>query len=299
MRCNRILLVADNPEGFSRGVLHKVAQLATGFDAEVEVLGTAFDPALVEPEKVRGAIERRRSEIDLTVNSLREEAVSAHATVRWAFPPRDGIIQQMREHEPDLLIITSRRHPRLARILFTYSDYKLIETAPCPILVIKNDQPYENARVIAAIDPMHVHDKPGELDERIVEIGSSVAHVLKLPLHVYHALSILPPGVPSSPDQLRDIPATVYENICGAWQAKAESRVRRLAEAVSVPKQRIHIATGNPAVLLPELVAGSCADLLVMGAVSRSWLKKALIGYTAESVLDRTDCDLLIVRLHA
>ena len=44
---------------------------------------------------------------------------------------------------------------------------------------------------------------------------------------------------------------------------------------------------------------GNSADLLVMGAVSRSWFRKALIGYTAERVLDKTDCDLLIVKLPA
>jgi universal stress protein E len=297
--CKRILLVADNPEGLSRSVLHKVAQLAKGFDAEVAVFGTAFDPALLEHGKIHDAIERRRSDLELMVEALREEKVRGYAAVRWAFPPREGVIEQLAQYQPDLLVITSQRHSRLARALFTYSDYKLIETALCPILVIKNDQPYAGARVIAAIDPMHVHDKPAELDERIVAIGSSVAGVLKLPLHVFHALWTLPPGLPSSPGRLRDVPAGVYEDICGAWQARAESRARLLAEAVHVPKQRVHIATGDPAVLLPELAAGSGNDLLVMGAVSRSWLKKALIGYTAERVLDRTDCDVLIVKLHA
>lgn len=287
MLCKRILLVVDSPEGLSRSVLHKVAQLAVPLDAEVEVFDTAFDPAVVDFAKIHDAIERRRSDLELTVDALRAESVRAYATVRWAFPPREGILQQMRDCRPDLLIVRSWKHSRLARVLFTYSDYKLIETASCLLLFIKNELLYEDARVIAAIDPMHVHDKPAALDERIVDVGAAVAGALKLPLHVYHALSVLPPGLPSARGRLRDIPEAVYEDICGAWQARARSRVRLLAESVHVPKERMHIATGNPAVLLPELVAGNSADLLVMGAVSRSWFRKALIGYTAERVLTR------------
>lgn len=274
MQCKRILLVVDSPEGLCRGVLHKVAQLAVPFDAEVEVFDSAFDPAVVEYRKVHNAIERRRGDLELTVDALRAQKVRAYATVRWAFPPREAILQQMRDSKPDLLVVRSWKRSRLARALFTYSDYKLIETASCPILLVKNDAPYENARVIAAVDPMHLHDKPAALDERITEIGAAVAGALALPLHVYHALS----PVPSD-------------------QARAQARVRLLAKSVHVPNERIHVATGDPAVLLPGLVSGNSADLLVMGAVSRSWVAKALIGYTAERVLDRTDCDLLIVKL--
>ena len=37
-------------------------------------------------------------------------------------------------------------------------------------------------------------------------------------------------------------------------------------------------------------------DLLVMGAVSRSMLKRPIIGSTAESVIDHVDCDVLVVK---
>lgn len=299
MQCKRILLVVDSPEGLSRRVLHKVARLAVPFDAEVEVFHTAFDPALADNRKIHEAIERSRLDLGIIVDALRAMSVRAYATSRWAYPPREGILQQMLEYRPDLLIIRSWKHSRVARALFTYSDYKLIESGSCPVLAIKNETPYENARVIAAIDPMHMHDRPAALDERIVEVGAAVAGALKLPLHVYHALSLLPPGLPSAPARFRDIPLSIYEDMCGAWRARAQARVRLLADAVHVPEERIHIATGDPAALLPELVAGSCGDLLVMGAVSRSWFGKALIGYTAEKVLDRTDCDVLIVKLPA
>ena len=41
------------------------------------------------------------------------------------------------------------------------------------------------------------------------------------------------------------------------------------------------------------------ADLVVMGAVSRSGLQRLFIGSTAEEVLDRLPCDVLIVKAEA
>ncbi len=41
------------------------------------------------------------------------------------------------------------------------------------------------------------------------------------------------------------------------------------------------------------------ADLVVMGAVSRSGIQRLFIGSTAEEVLDRLPCDVLIVKAGA
>ena len=38
------------------------------------------------------------------------------------------------------------------------------------------------------------------------------------------------------------------------------------------------------------------ADVVVMGAVSRSGLERLFVGSTAEDVLDKLSCDLLIVK---
>ena len=38
------------------------------------------------------------------------------------------------------------------------------------------------------------------------------------------------------------------------------------------------------------------ADVVVMGAVSRRGLKRLFVGNTAEDVLDKLPCDLLIVK---
>ncbi|MEO1576425.1 MAG: universal stress protein, partial [Pseudomonadota bacterium] len=51
-----------------------------------------------------------------------------------------------------------------------------------------------------------------------------------------------------------------------------------------------------PADEIVQHAADHDVDLVVMGAVSRSVLRNALIGNTAEKVLDRLDADTLIIK---
>jgi universal stress protein E len=48
--------------------------------------------------------------------------------------------------------------------------------------------------------------------------------------------------------------------------------------------------------VLPRVTESLAASLLVMGAVSRSRLQEIFLGSTAERVLDRIGCDVLVVK---
>jgi universal stress protein E len=82
-----------------------------------------------------------------------------------------------------------------------------------------------------------------------------------------------------------------------------ESERQRVAEALAqivgqhtVPAERIHLEQGSAADVLPRVVERLGADVLVMGAVSRSRLQELFVGSTAERVLDRLGCDVLVVK---
>jgi universal stress protein E len=48
--------------------------------------------------------------------------------------------------------------------------------------------------------------------------------------------------------------------------------------------------------VLPRVAEATRAAMVVMGAVSRSRLQEAFLGSTAERVLDRIGCDVLVVK---
>jgi hypothetical protein len=47
---------------------------------------------------------------------------------------------------------------------------------------------------------------------------------------------------------------------------------------------------------IPRVAGELHADLVVMGAVSRSGLERVFIGNTAERILDTLQCDVLVVK---
>ena len=53
---------------------------------------------------------------------------------------------------------------------------------------------------------------------------------------------------------------------------------------------------GDPEEALPDFLEKEKVDLLIMGAVSRSRLDSALIGHTAERLLDSVSCDVLVIK---
>jgi len=63
-----------------------------------------------------------------------------------------------------------------------------------------------------------------------------------------------------------------------------------------LPPERVHLEQGSAVDALPRMTEKLAADLLVMGAVSRSRIQELFVGSTAERVLDRIGCDVLVVQ---
>jgi universal stress protein E len=83
--------------------------------------------------------------------------------------------------------------------------------------------------------------------------------------------------------------------------ADATLRKARKALAVEVarvpcPSHRLHVVEGSARDALPVAARSLKADIVVMGAISRSGLKRIFIGNTAEAVLDALPCDVLVVK---
>jgi universal stress protein E len=215
--------------------------------------------------------------------------------VRWDNPAYEGIIRQVLRHEPILLIAQSTPKGRAARLLLTQTDYKLIESCPCPLLLIKNRRPYLDPSVIAAVDPGHVHAKPAVLDQVIVDSAGMISNALSGKLLIFHARTPWNDAVRVTPE-LQSLPEAVSDEIHAAYCDRIEDQVMELAQDHDVPRRCVHIVEGYAARLLPGVAHREAADIVAMGAVSRSPLKRVLIGHTAERVLDALDCDVLIVK---
>jgi nucleotide-binding universal stress UspA family protein len=76
----------------------------------------------------------------------------------------------------------------------------------------------------------------------------------------------------------------------------AAEKLERLVRQVGVSERRRHLVGRHPTDAIEQVAAETRSALVVMGAISRSGLKRLLIGNTAERVLDHLTCDVLVIK---
>jgi nucleotide-binding universal stress UspA family protein len=94
----------------------------------------------------------------------------------------------------------------------------------------------------------------------------------------------------------------VGEHLTADIERRALARARAVFEgclrSTSIPTARRHLVEDRPLFAIPQVARVTRSSIVVMGAISRSGLKAAFIGNTAERVLDDLRCDLLVVKPH-
>ena len=304
MSRRQIMFAVTAPGGVGSEELDKVALLAGALHAELQLFHCIFDPqidragragTLRAQEDIHEFLQRRDEQLERIAERLRAGGLPVRTDVRWDYPDHDGIVREVLRRRPTLLVIQSSRRAWASRLVLTQTDYKLIETCPCPVLLIKNAAAYVAPVIVAAVDPARAHDKPASLDDGILAAASMMRDALRGSLQVFHATASWEATVRARPE-LRDLPRVELEDVQAAYRNAIRERVLALARPHEVSDQHVEVIEGEASELLPRIARGHGAALVVLGAVARSRVGRALIGHTAERVLDELECDVLVVK---
>jgi universal stress protein E len=173
-------------------------------------------------------------------------------------------------------------------------DWELVRTCPGPLLIVKPRAGRQRGPVLAAIDPNHAAAKPAALDRQILRAAHDISLRLKRPLRAVHAWQPLTYLYASAPTET----APVW--IPPESDAQYEQTLRRLGDAelrhADLASGQVEFIIGTPEEVLPELARQSHAELIVMGAISRTGLERLMLGSTAQRVMDRVPCDVLVIK---
>jgi universal stress protein E len=304
-RLDRILAVLD-PTTEAQPALAKAATLARRSGATLELFICDFDPSLsgqpfFDTDKLRQLREEfvteRLEYLEDTAEELRAEGLAVETHVHWDNPTYRGIVRRVEESSPDLVVKDTHYHTVLRRTLFTNTDWSLIRTCPAPLLLAKAGEWPETPRILAAIDPGHVGDKPAELDHDILEWSEVVASRMGGEVHAVHAF--FPAALLAATATLAGMPlasGVTSAEIVESERQRIAAQFADLVRAHQLPAERVHLEQGAAVEILPGLADQIGAALVVMGAVSRSRLQEVFLGSTAERVLDRIGCDVLVVK---
>lgn len=299
----RILVAVGDVRHVPKNELGKAAALARSSGASLELFHAIMeaDPGRSYPEtatarvvaqqRIRAAA-RQEQRLHQMARGPAFRGLKVSCTASWDFPPHEAIIRRAHATKADLVVAASRHHRFGARLFLTNHDWELIRQCPVPVLLVKSRRPYKNLVVMAAVDPFHAHARPADLDTRLIDTGTRIAKLLRGSLHIFHAymplLSVEPmPGAP---------PVMLPPDAEKAHSEVITRTVEDLAATTGVPTRRCHVHMGGVSAELAAAVQRIGAQLVVMGAVSRSALARLFIGSAAERVLDRLTCDVLVVK---
>jgi universal stress protein E len=304
-RIDRILAVIDPTVETHHGAA-KAARLARACGATLELFVCDFDPALSgQPFFDTDALRLLREEfvservqmLEHLAEELRAGGLNVETHVHWDNPLFRGILRRIEESGTDLVVKEPHYHSLLRRTLVSNTDWNLIRTCPVPLLLAKAGAWPAHPRFLAAIDPGHAGDKPAALDHDIVATAQWLAQRLGGEVRMVHAffpaallaMTVGMAGMPLAAD-------VTASDIIEHSRKEVEAAVRRIADARAVAPEAVRIVQGAATEALPAQAGSERADVLVMGAVSRSRLQEVFIGSTAERVLDRIPCDVLVVK---
>lgn len=281
--------------------LGKAAAIARKSGASLTLFHSLYSPYLAGEQfygieamekDIEAAVNARKAELEKLAAPMRKSGLTVRVRVRWDYPVHESIVREVLREKAGLLVAESHRHSRASRVVLTNTDWQLIRLCPAPVLFVKTARPYDRARVLAAVDPLHAHAKPEKLDSRILDMAQSLAAAFNGRLHAMHAWLQATPftsGVLMEPVPL---PVDLAE--------QQRLRVREAFDALLRPYElgprRRHLRPGSPAREITALAESLEAGVVVMGAVSRSGLKRLFIGSTAERVIDQLSCDVMVIK---
>jgi len=299
-----VVLALPLVESVPEHVLDRAGRIVRGLGAELDLFHSDHDARIAEHVRpgrslaalIRERVEAKQRRLEHVADTLRDQGLTVRTSVRWDYPIYEAIVRHVLHHGADLVIVPAARLGHGSAITLAYTDARLVEACPCPLLLLKTEQVYSRGPVVAAVDPMHARGKPAELDERIVAGAKTLARALAgAPVYVYHACAWRTEPEPAAPSvAVRAEPISPERQ--KAYQSECELEVRNLAAEHELPSDFVHVESGAVASVLPSYVRAARADAVVMGAVSRSYPERALFGGTAEKVLDALECDVLIMK---
>jgi universal stress protein E len=298
---HHILVAIKDPRAKSQATLAKAAVLAAALDAPLRLFHAIDVPVYPDLGDLDGApvpqFQRQQHDAQLRALEeiaapLRRRGINVSTAVEWDFPRHEAIIRAAAHFGASLIVAGDNASAHHLPWLLRYADWELIRSSPVPVLLIKSPRPYRKPVILAALDPKQSFNKPAALDSEILRFSATLAQALKGVVHAVHGYvpvpSNLAPEILATPGEL--------EKRLAAAEAAAFGALAKAAEPLGVSRACLHVEGRHPVDAVLETATETGSQIVALGSLSRSGVDRLLIGNTAEKLIDRLHCDVLVVK---
>ncbi|ASP39921.1 hypothetical protein CHH28_15125 [Bacterioplanes sanyensis] len=291
---NHILVVLDN-EHLKQHALDRALWLASALKADLTLLTATYEAYCDDQSSIDADTRLRIKEALINkstawIESFVEDTdVKVRTEVHWQKHLHDAVIESMRDQEYDLVIKGTHEHSLMDRI-FTHTDWNLLRHCPAPVLLVKNNKPWQHNRVLASIDATSGDEGHILINDNILSYAEHLADHFDTDLHLanaYPLVSVAFAMVPevTAPDDVQKYILEQHQEACADW-----------ANKFNINDDHVHIDEGDADDVIARFAKSLQADLVVVGTVGREGLAGVLLGNTAELLVDKVDCDVLVIK---
>ncbi len=210
--------------------------------------------------------------------------------VVWHNRPYEGIIVECLENQYDLIVKGTQNHDTLKSVIFTPTDWHLLRKAPTSVLLVKEHGWPSNGQILAAVNVGTEDEAHQSLNDRVTKTAHEMASYLKANVHLVNSY----PGTPVNiAIEIPEFDPQGYNESVKAYHDKCMSSH---AQEFQVALENCHVREGLPEDVIPAVAKSIDAELVIIGTIGRQGISAALIGNTAEHVIDMLDCDILALK---
>jgi universal stress protein E len=216
--------------------------------------------------------------------------VKISTEIKWQKKLHESVIETCQQMSCDLIVKATKKHGILASSIFTPNDWHILRNAPVNVLLVKDHEWTNDGKVLASIGVSAKDDEHISLSDKISDTAHELAKLTQSTLHLANSYAGAPVHIAV------EVPNFVPEVYNRSVQERHTKKLNELATRHSLENTNLHVVEGLPEDVIPKLSNDLDADLLIIGSVGRRGISAALLGNTAEMIIDAVNCDTLIVK---
>jgi len=294
----KILAIID-PTTDDQKALKRAIELAEKSKAKITAFLSIYDFSYEmttmlsgdEREAMRVSVIKDREQwLTEYINNLAHTNIEIDSKVIWHNRPFEPIIAQVLENGYDIVIKGTHEHDKLKAVIFTPTDWHILRKCPCPVLLVKEHLWPKDGNIVAAVNVGSDESEHQSLNNKITEEALNLAKLIDANVHLINSF----PGTPVNiAIEIPEFNANEYND---SMLKHHQQAMTEHAEKFSIKPEFTHVEEGLPEDIIQNQALALDAELVILGTIGRTGLSAALIGNTAEHVIDGLNCDVLALK---
>jgi universal stress protein E len=240
-------------------------------------------------------IEEHNKILKSHAEPLRADGLTVTTYSGCASPVYENLLIRLKKTSCDLLIHGVDFGNGLDRCLLGMGHWEIARLAHCPLPLTANRPYADRPTILAAVDPLHEHDKPATLDTKLLWLVQLLAKKFDGKLKAFHSVQVR--TTYAQDPEIDAIPATVATpELLEEIMSFHRDQLEKLTSQFDLDDADVMLRQGAPDSELLKICDQGNIDMVLMGVISRSLIERAVIGDTAERVLNRLPCDVLLIK---